>query len=209
MAHNLTADLVIREPGLLTAMSNGLPEGLTTDWITLMYQPVHDGHAQLVLPRFKFSQLTGNSIGDHFLFPLLASLFNLEFKGSLGAGMAISRRLPANYVNELSTLPNEFYEYGIDYWLLIRALALKADVAEVFLGAKPDAIPPAGLDYMFSQAAQVVFQSIGQSQDVWKQNPQAVRSALTIGPRDNLFPQEISLERRPHLNNFRRGFSRY
>ncbi len=208
LSHNLTADLLILEPGLLTAMSNGSSEGLTTDWIKLMYQPVHDGHAQLVLPRFNFSQLTGNSIGDHFLFPLLASLFNLELRGSLGAGMAISRRLPANFVNELAALPGELYEYGIDYWLIIRALELKADVAEVFLGNKPDAIPPAGLN-IFSQAAQVVFQSIGKSQDVWKQNPQAVRSALTIGPRDNIFPQEISLELRPHLNNFRRGFSRY
>ncbi len=209
VAHNLTADLLILEPSLLTARSNDSPEGLTTDWIELMYQPIYEGHAKFVLPRFKLSQIINNSIGHHFLFPLMASLFNLELRGCLGAGMGISRHLLGDIVNKISNLSSDLYEYGIDYWLIIRALELKADFAEVFLGNKPYVAPHIGLGYMFSQAAQVVFQSIGQSSLVWKRNPQAVRSALTIGPRENLFLQEISLEQRPYLNNFRRGFSRY
>lgn len=208
VAHRLTADLVIVEPSLLTAKSSGSPEGLTADWIKLMYQPVRDGSAQFVLPRFKLSHIS-NSIGDHLVFPLLASLYNLELRGCLDAGMTISRQLLGNLLEEVPSWSGEVYEYGINYWLTMRALGLKADIAEVFLGTKPKAALPVGLDYMFSQAVHAVFQAIGKGQDVWKHNPQAVRSVLTIGPRLDLFLQELTLEPRPHLAQFRRGFSRY
>jgi predicted GH43/DUF377 family glycosyl hydrolase len=208
LTHKLTADLVIVEPRLLAANSNGSPEGLTPDWVKLMYQPVRDGRAQFVLPRFKLSQLS-NSIGDHLVFPLLASLYNLEFRGCLDAGMTISRHLLANLLEDVSSWSDEVYEYGINYWLIMRVLELKADIVEVFLGTKPKATLTVGLNYMFSQAVHAVFQAIGKGQGVWKQNPQAVRSVLTIGPRYDLFLQELTLEPSPHLNQFRRGFARY
>jgi len=208
VAHRLTADLVIVEPRLFAAKSNGSPEGLTPDWVKLMYQPVRDGRAQYVLPRFKLSHIS-NSIGDHLVFPLLASLYNLELRGCLDAGMTISRNLLANLLEDVSSWSDHIYEYGINYWLIMRVLELKADIIEVFLGTKPKVTLPVGLNYMFSQAVHAVFQAIGKGQDLWKHNPQAVRSVLTIGPRHDLFFQELTLEPRPHLNQLHRGFSRY
>ncbi|MBT9139762.1 MAG: 1,4-beta-mannosyl-N-acetylglucosamine phosphorylase [Dehalococcoidia bacterium] len=208
VAHSLTADLVIVEPSLLTAKSNGSREGLTADLVKLMYQPVRDGRAHFVLPRFKLSHIS-NSIGDHLVFPLLASLYNVELRGCLDAGMTMSRQLLANLLEDVSSWSPELYEYGINYWLVMRVLELKADIAEVFLGTKPKTTLPVGLDYMFNQAVHAVFQAIGKGQDVWKHNPQAVRSVLTIGPRHDLFLQELPLEPRLHINQFRRGFNRY
>jgi hypothetical protein len=208
LAHRLTADLLILDPNLLTSKSKESPETLTTDWIKLMYQPVRDGHAQFVLPRFKSSYLT-NSIGDHFVFPLLASLYSTELKGCLGAGMTISYPLLSNFVKEAPDWSGEVYDYGIDYWLVLRALELKADIAEVYLGAKPRASLPVGLNYLFIQAAHTLFQGIDKGQDIWKKNPQALRSALTVGTRGDMFFQELPLERRPYIEKFRRGFSRY
>jgi predicted GH43/DUF377 family glycosyl hydrolase len=208
LAHKLTADLLILDPNLLTAKSKNSPEGLTPDWIKLMYQPVLDGHAAFILPRFKLSHLS-NTIGDHLVFPLLAALYNLELQGCPDAGMTISRSLLPGLISDASEWPPEIYDYGIDYWLIMRVLELKADIAEVFLGHKPKTALPEGIDYIFMQAAHAVFGAIGKNQDIWKKNPQAVRSPLTIGPREDLFLQELALEPRPHLDHFRGGVTRY
>jgi len=208
LAHKLTADLLILDSNLLTAQSKDSPESLTPDWIKLMYQPVRDGHAAFVLPRFKLSHLT-NTIGDHLVFPLLAALYNLELRGCPDAGMTISRSLLPAVINDAPDWPPEIYDYGIGYWLIMRVLELKADIAEVFLGRKPKTVLPVGINYILRQVVHAVFQGIGKTQDTWKKNPQAVRSPLTIGPREDLFLQETTLESRPHLNQFRRGYTRY
>ncbi len=208
LANELTADLLILDPNLLTAKSKDSPGGLTPDWIKLMYQPVHDGHAAFILPRFKSSHLT-NTICDHLIFPLLASLYNLELRGCPDAGMTISRSLLPALVSDAPDWPPEIYDYGIDYWLIVRVLELKVDIVEVFLGHKPKTALPVVTDYIFMQSVNAVFQAISKTQDTWKKYPQAVRSPLTIGPRDDLFLEELALEPRPHLNHFRRGYARY
>lgn len=207
LAHKLTADLLILDLALLRARKDS-PEGLTPDWIKLMYQPVRDGHAAFVLPRFKLSHLT-NTIGDHLVFPLLAAFYNLELQGCPDAALTISRTLLPAVIHDAPDWTPEIYDHGIGYWLLMRVLELKADIAEVFLGHKPKTALPVGIDYIFKQAVHAVFQGIGKTQNTWKQNPQAVRSPLTIGSRDDLFLQELALEPRPHLNQFRRGYTRY
>ncbi len=208
LARSLAADLLILDPRLLTTKSESSPEGLSPDWIKLMYQPVRDGHADFMLPRFKLSHLT-NTISDHLAFPLLAALFNLELQGCPDAGMTISRSLLPALLSNAPNWPPEVYDYGIDYWIIIQAMAAKANIAEVFLGQKPKTTLPVGINYIFRQAVHALFHAIGKTQEIWKQLPQAVRSPLVLGPREDLFLQELSLEPRPHLNHFRRGHTRY
>ncbi|MHB1125487.1 MAG: glycoside hydrolase family 130 protein [Bacillota bacterium] len=208
LAHSLTADLLILDPNLLTAKRKSSPEGLTPDWIKLMYQPVRDGHAEFILPRFKLSHIT-NTICDHLVFPLLAALYNLELRGYPGAGMTISRSLLPAMLNDATDWPPEIYDNGLDYWLIMRVLELKANIAEVLLGRKPKTSLPVSIDNIFRHAVPAVFGAIGKNQDAWKKNPQGVRSPLTIGPRDDFFLQELTLDSRPHLEQFRRGYARY
>ncbi|MDO9537616.1 MAG: glycosidase [Thermoplasmata archaeon] len=208
IAHSLTADLLILDPNLSTAGSKDSQEGLTPDWIKLMYQTVRDGHAAFVLPRFKLSHIA-NTICDHLVFPLLAALYNLELRGCPDAGMTISRSLLPALLDDAPDWPPEIYDYGLDYWLIMRVLELKANIAEVFLGRKPKTSLPVGINNILQHAVPAVFGAIGKSQNTWKRNPPGVRSPLTIGPRDGLFQQELTLEPRPHLNQFRRGYARY
>lgn len=208
IAHQLSADLLIVEPNLLPAKGAGVPEGLTSDWVKLMYQPIRDEIAQFVLPRFKMSQLA-NSIGSHFIFPLLASLFNVELRGCLDAGIAISRHLLPELTDDLSYNSEEIYEYGLNYWLIAWVLEMKTVIAEVYLGIKPNTLLPASIGYLFSQAAHVIFGFIEKSQKFWIKTPQAVQSALTIGHRDDLFIKDLVIDVRPYMAQFRRGYNRY
>jgi len=208
LADRLTADLLILDPKLLTAKCKNSPDGLTPDWIKLMYQPVRDRHVSLVLPRFKSSLLT-NTIGDHLVYPLLAALYNIELKGYPEAGMTISSTLLSALIEDAPDWSPEIYDYGIDYWLVERALELNTDIAEVYLGQKPKITLPVAINYIFGQTVHTIFQAIAKNPDLWKTRPQAVCSPLTFGPRGELSLQEPASDPRPHLNQFKRGYTRY
>jgi hypothetical protein len=104
---------------------------------------------------------------------------------------------------------SEVYEFGIDAWLLLRTLELQGKIAEVYLGHKPHAEMPVGLNYVFKQVAKIMFEMIGKNQQHWKQKPQALRTPLVFGSRENFILQEFPLEQRPYINQFRRGYNRY
>ncbi|MDW7670997.1 MAG: hypothetical protein SCK57_06985 [Bacillota bacterium] len=208
IAHRLSADLMVVEPNLLPREGAGLPKGFAPDWVKMMYQPVRDGVAQFVLPRFTMSHLA-NPIGSHFIFPLLAALFNVELKGCLDAGVTISRQLLGQLTYDLAYSSEEVHEYGLNYWMVARVLDLKVKTAEVYLGVKPKASLPVGMNYLFSQAAHVIFQFLEKSQKNWMNSPQAVQSSLAIGRREEPFLEDTEIDVRPRIVQFRRGYNRY
>lgn len=208
IARKLSADLLITETNLLPGPDSIITEGFAPDWVKILYQPIKDEDVQFVLPRFKMSHPT-SSIDFHFVFPLIASLYNVELRSGLNAGMAISHQLLTTLTTELSHNGDQVYECGIHYWLVARILEMKAPVAEVYLGVIPRASQSVGTDYLFNQAATVLFDFLGKNQTVWMDSPQAVRSALLIGPREDLFPKDVLMDVRPHLVQFQRGYDRY
>ena len=208
IAHKMSADLLIVEQNLLPKEDDDLPKGMASDWVKLMYQPICDGIAQFVLPRFTLSHLA-NPVGNHFAFPLLATLFNVEMKGCMDAGMTISRQLLSQLTGDLAFTSDEAHEYGLNYWLVARVLELKAKTAEVYLGIKPKASMPINLNNLFSQAAHVMFQFVEKSHKSWMDSAQAVQSSLLIGHRKDQFLEETENDVRPRIVQFRRGYNRY
>ena len=210
LASALDSDLVILEPALFTSAAEGGTVGLNPDWIRLLYQPVLEGHADLVLPRFKDS-LLDNSIADHFVFPLLGALYNLELRACLGAGLALNRNLLPGYINGAGKWPEEAFEFGIDAWLLVNALEAGAGVAEVYMGQRPGVVSPVALHYVFVQTAQVLFKVIGKkpSRQSWRKKPAALRSPLIFGARKSNYLQSPLPHYQGFIANFRRGLIRY
>ncbi len=208
IAHKMSADLLVLEPNLHASEEPETSEGLSPDWLKLMYQPVRDEDALFVLPRFKMSHLA-NSIGSHFVFPLLASLFTTELHGCLDAGMTLSRQILPDLTSELAHNGEELYEFGLNYWLIARILQMEIPMAEVYLGIKPRTSLPVGVNYLFSQAAHVLFNFIEKSQETWKVTPQGVQSPLAMGNREDLFIRDLVVDVRPHIVQFRRGYNRY
>lgn len=205
----LGADLVLLEPALFTTEHDEQAIGLSPDWIKLLYQPVMEGHAQLVLPRFKVSILE-NSIAELFIFPLLGALYNLELQACPGMGLAISQELLASCLSAADWTP-EALEYGIDIFLLVLALEQGAEVAEVFMGQKPAVFQPAGLNYLFAQIVQVLFEAIGKKPSVqsWRSKADALRTPLSFGAKESFYLQNVFYDLRGYIGNFRRGFSRF
>lgn len=205
----LGADLVLLEPVLFVAPTEKTL-GLSHDWIKLLYQPVLEGQAGFVLPRFKAS-LLDNSIAEHFIYPLVGALYNLELHGFLGAGLAMSRHLLFRPLDDPQDWPVEAYEFGIDTWLLLQALEQGVEVAEVFLGNKPETIFPVHLNNLFNQNVHVLFQAIARkpSAQSWRKKPAALRTPLIFGARESYNPQAFPQEQRNCISSFRRGMARF
>lgn len=208
IARKISADLLIVEPSLLPIEEAASAEGITPDWVRLMYKPIRENEARFVLPRFKTS-LLANSTGSHFLYPLLASLYAVELHGCLDAGLAISGDLLPDLLGDLSRNGDQLYEYGFNYWLIARVLEMQAEIAEVYLGVKPKVSLPVGINYLFNQAARTLFDFLGKNQNIWLKTPQALRSALTIGHREEIYTVDLPVDFRPHAAQFRRGYNRY
>jgi predicted GH43/DUF377 family glycosyl hydrolase len=206
----LGADLVLLDPALFTSKPDGQAIGLSTDWIKLLYQPVLDGHASLVFPSFRVSILE-NCIAELFVFPLLASLYNLELHACSGNSLAIRRELLSGCLSGAADWPLGALEYGIDTWLLILALEQGAEVAEVFMGQKPKITQPVGLNFLFAQNVQVLFEAFGKKPPAqsWRKKPAALRTPLSFGFRDSIYFYDTSHDLRGYIENFRRGFSRF
>ncbi|NLJ56459.1 MAG: hypothetical protein GX334_05335 [Firmicutes bacterium] len=207
----LGANLVLLEPGLFTSKPNGYAVGLSADWIKLLCQPILDDHAQLVFPSFRVS-IMENLVAELFIFPLLAALYNLELRACSSTGLAISHDLLSGCLAGAADWPLGALEYGIDAWILTLALEQGAEVAEVFMGQKPRITQPVGLNYLFAQYVEVLFEAFGKkpSAQSWREKPAALRTPLSFGFRDSIyFHDETVPELRGYIENFRRGFSRF
>lgn len=209
LARVLDADLLLLEPALFTGPGERAA-GLTPDWLKLLYEPILGGHASLVLPRFK-SSLLSDSIADHFVFPLLGALYNLELRACLGAGMAMSRNLLTYCLAEAKSWPKEALDCAIDEWLLTMVLEQGAEVAEVFIGQKPRVVLPVSPDYLFSRVVHVLFQAIAKKPSLqsWRNRPAALRSALSFGTRKSYYLEPFHRGKASYIQNFRRGASRF
>jgi len=208
VARKLSADLFIVEASLLPNPAAIAKERLSPDWIKVMYQPVKDRSAYFVLPRFKLSHLS-NWVDFHFVFPLWASLYNVELQSCLNAGMVISHEILPKLVYELSHSDDRIFEFGFTYWLVSWILASNTPIAEVSLGIQPQEYMPGEAERVFSQAARVLFDYLGKHQNVWMNTPQAIRSALQIGRQEHLFVKDLPIDVLPHLLQFQRGYDRY
>lgn len=182
IAASLGASLaLLLEADLLTVSRDGETEGLTTEWVRDLLAPVLEGHAQVVLGRF-CSDSPGSHVGDHLAHPLLAALHNVRLHGGLEGEMALSRDVLPQLLEE-PAWHGEAGGYGIDTWLVARAVTTGAEVAEVDLGVKRHQASAGKLALVFRQAAGVLFHALSQTEDRWLSKPVALRTALRFGPR--------------------------
>ncbi len=205
----LDADLVVLEPDLMLEAKRRNEPGPTPDWIKLLYQPILQEQASFVLPRLKHS-LLGNAIAEHFYFPLLASFYGVDLQGCVGANLAVSSKLIPGFLADFIRLGEHITEYAIDASLLLYTLLHhRGEIAEVYLGHKPKVSLPVSLGNIFVQIAELIFQFIGETQEVWRGRPATLRSPLIFGPRDTFLAEVTAPDRRPFIDNFRRGYNRY
>lgn len=208
IADKLGADLVILEADLLSRGSEGGIEGLSPEWLSLLLEPIRREGIELVLPRFNRHWLDA-SISNHLIRPLIASVYSLEVRDPLGGELAISSEFLKTYLEDPNVWTTDVGCYGVDVWLVTRAITKGANIAEAHLGVKLHQPSPGKEEIVLRAQAKVIFEQISLSRDHWEENGKAIRRLTSFGPRKFHRPAEAKFNLPAHVVRYKQGFNRF
>jgi len=203
IANRLNADLALFEPDLDSREVKNEIEGLAPEWVSHLIIPIEKEGVDLVIPRFN-SHYLDNTVSNHLVRPLLASVFNLKAGGLPGKILGISSKLLRIYLADLNIWSGEVGEYGMDSHLITTAIINEAKICETSLGVKIRSVYP-DKESVWRQQTKVIFEQIAASKDWWQQRGNIIYPLAIFGDRKSLCPEEVVPDPLA-IERYRQGF---
>lgn len=120
------------------------------NWPFLLLKPLITNNFDYTVPIYSRNRFDGN-VTNHFVYPLVYSVYGIELRQPIGGEFGLSRRL---YKHLLKQPINEAtLEYGIDIFMTCHAIGGGFNISEASLGRKIHKPGFAGLMYKFFQIA--------------------------------------------------------
>ncbi len=208
VALKLSSDLVILEADLLSKAGEDGIEGLSPDWLNLLLEPIIKEGVDLVLSRFN-RHFLDLPISNHLFRPLIASVYNLEVRDPLGGEFGISSEFLKKYLEDPNVWTREAGSYGVDIWLILKAIIQGANIAEAPLGVKLHRSSPGKQEMVSREQIKVLFEEIFLSRDYWTKKGKTLSGLLSFGPKEAKRPEEVKINLSAPLVRYRQGFSRF
>jgi len=208
IADRLGADLVIFEADLLSGEEEGNVKGLSPQWLSLLLEPIRREGFDLVLSRFN-RHWSDAPISNHLVSPLIASIYNLKIRDPLGGELAISSEFLRTYLEEPTVWTSDVGRYGVDVWLITRAITKGANIAEAHLGVKIHKASPGKQEIVLREQAKVIFDQISLSRDYWRGKKEAIQPLTSFGLGDSHRPVRVKLDLEARMVRYRQGFNRF
>jgi len=206
IAEKLGGDLVILEADLLSEETGDELRGLSSEWLSFLLGPIRKEGFDLVLPRFN-RQWLDVSISKHLIRPLIASLYNLKVQEPLGGELAISSEFLKTYLEEPMVWATDIGHFGIDVWLLTKAIARGANIAEAHLGVKLHRPSPGKEEIVLREQAKVIFEQVFLASNCWEEK--GTCAPTSFGFRKSCQPVETKFNLPAHVARYRQGFNRF
>ena len=156
------------EADVLLFTSDLIPEerhGLQPDWVQRILEPIRTEYD------FVVTTLKKNYFEDYlnslFVAPLLEAFYGYRVNSALSGIYAISNNVVEDLCAEIKFWVELTREYGIDPWLITRAIRWNKKICEVELGVKLESIYLEKLNYMFKVLAKSMFECIKRDEDFW------------------------------------------
>ncbi|MDD4333995.1 MAG: glycosidase, partial [Desulfotomaculaceae bacterium] len=164
IADTLEADAVIFAADLAPEEDSGLQP----DWIKRLIEPIREEYDFVVtsFQKHYFEDL----LGSLFTAPLLEVFYGNNIKGSLSGVYAISHDTVEDLCANIKFWGDITQQFGIDLWLVSRAMRWNKKICEVELGAKLEEIPLEKLNYIFKENARSLFECIKRDENFWSAN---------------------------------------
>ena len=161
IANMLEADAVIFAADLVREEGRGLQP----DWIGRLIEPVR-GEYDFVVTSFQ-KHFFEDLLGSLFMAPLLEVFYGYITKGSLSGIYAMSHDTVEDFCAEIKFWPDITQEFGIDPWLVSRAMRWNKKICEVEFSARLEEISIDKLKYIFKDRARALFECIKRDEDYW------------------------------------------
>jgi predicted GH43/DUF377 family glycosyl hydrolase len=203
IANRLNADLALFEPDLDSRKVNTEIEGLAPEWVSRLIIPIEKEGVDLVIPRFN-SHYLDNTVSNHLVSPLLASVFNQKALGLPGKIFGISSKLLKIYLADLNNWSDKVGEYGMDSQLITTAIIHEAKICETSLGVKVHRVHP-DKENIWRQQIKVILEQIAANQDWWRPRGDIIYPLAIFGDRKSHYPEEVAPDPNA-IERYRQGF---
>ena len=203
VAKRLGADVALLEADLKRKRD----WGFKPSWVERLIYPLAEGY-DVVLADFRRHYFE-DTTGDLFVKPLLESLYGWRISDPLSGTYALSHDVISDFCSEI----NQWYEcaggYGVNPWLVTRAITGGMSMCEVSLGAKIT-VPSAGKrSFVFKEVARAVFECLIYDQDYWTHPPAILKRPSVYGLEDRDRPNEVSCRLTDFIQSFQSGYENY
>lgn len=199
----LDAELLLFSPAMVTADGSGFD----SNWLDNLLTPMQ-GNYDLVVGSLR-RYLATDSITQIMAAPILETFYGARISDPLGGIYAISHDFIEELAHEARFWGSCIQGYGIDFWILTRALVWNKNVCEVNMGG---VVRPYDLDKrnrVFYENALTIWAALKRDWATWLQDRLVVRVAdisvrsevKKIDPT-NYSPTEL-------IDNFKKGINAY
>lgn len=179
IAKTLEADLLIFSTNMVTETGPGLDMG----WLESLLSPIQGSYDIVLGSMRRYFGL--DSIASQFAVPILETFYGSRIGDPLGGVYAISHDFIEELAGEAKFWTGAINGFGVDFWLITRALVWNKRLCEVNLGGviKPQNLQRRNL--IFYEIAMTVFECIRRDSATW------LRERLLIKVADVLIRSEI------------------
>jgi len=203
IAKTLEADLLV----FSTNMGTEAGPGIDLSWLESLLSPIQ-GNYDIVLGSLR-RYLGIDSIAYQFAVPILESFYGSRIGDPLGGIYVIAHDFIEELAGEAKFWTGSINGYGMDFWLITRALVWNKKLCEVNLGG---VIKDQNLEHrnlIFYQIAMTVFECIRRDSATWLQERLLIKVADVLIRSEVESPDMVEYPINELLNNFHKTGSEY
>ncbi|MGR6835467.1 glycoside hydrolase family 130 protein [Syntrophomonas erecta] len=199
----LEADLLLFSPHMATEQG----PGIDNTWLESLLTPIQ-GHYDMVLASLRRYQGI-DSIAHMLAAPILESFYGARVSDPLGGTYAISHDFIEELAHEARFWGNSIRGYGIDFWILTRALCWNKNICEINLGGVVNPHPLEIRNRIFYDTTFAIFEALKRDSAIWLRDRLVIKVADILVRSEIKKPDYITYPLTDLLHNFRHGCHYY
>lgn len=182
-------------------------KGFQPEWVNCLLEPIR-GEYDLSLAVFD-RHYNEDVVGSLFVSPLLETFYKVRLRDPLSGVYAISHDLLEDYCLELKFWTDITQGYGIDPWMITRAIIWQDKICEVKLGAKLSPVNLEKLNFIFKEISGALFTCIKRDVKFWSKRQQVLKHPDQFG--NDIGDQPYTVDDMSNASNmaFKRYYERY
>lgn len=203
ICRHLEADLLILAADLKSIDNRGFQPS----WVNRLLEPIRHEY-DLAVASFSRHAFE-NTVSNLFLEPILEVFYSCRFHDPLSGVYAISHDLVEDFCLDIKFWTDTTQGYGIDPWIITRAIVSGKKICEVKLGAKINVNTIEKINFIFKEVAASIFECIKRDDAYWLKNRGVLKHPDGCGGEYWDVPCEIDDLSRPLDLIFARGLDQY
>lgn len=199
ISKRLEADLIIFSANMITSQG----PGIQGEWLESLLNPIQ-GPYDMVVGSMR-RHMGVDSIAHMLAAPVIETFYGFRMTDPLGGIYALSHDLVEDLAHEAMFWGEYINGYGMDFWLITRALCWNKNICEVSLDGD---VKPASLqkrNRVFMDTAQIIFEAANRDAAIWVQERLVVKVADILANTDIKRPDLGHHDLEELLDSFHEG----